>query len=70
MNVNNNELRKNMPNLTDPEFNHFQEIPKDLQKEAHELLGNNMSVIIPKDSKSKLARWAQKVRENQKHNIK
>jgi hypothetical protein len=68
MNVNTNEIYRDL-GLVNEDHDHVHPIPDDLQKEAKKVLGNNESVKLPMNSKSKLARWAEKVRINQEGGV-
>lgn len=71
MNVNTNELvnfdGKSEEYKTDLIRKGFIPIPIELNNSAMRLLEENESVIVPLKSKSKLAKWAEKVRRNQSH---
>jgi len=69
MNVETNELRRERPDINDPEFEKFTPVPDNLQKEAEEVLGDKDSVFLPMDTKSRLARWANKIRVKQSKSI-
>ncbi len=72
MNVNTNELvNLGLCSLKEQEElmqnNDFLRIPEDLEADAAKLLKNKKKVKIPFKSNGSLAKWAEKVRENQKN---
>jgi hypothetical protein len=70
MNVSTNELLDvkgfNKEQIEELEAKHFIAVPKELQKSAERHLQGEESTIVPFKSKSQLAKWAEKVRKNNK----
>lgn len=71
MNVNTNELvNLGLCSLKEQEElinNDFISVPKDLEAEAMDILKKKKKVKVPFKSNGSLAKWAEKVRENQKN---
>lgn len=70
MDTETNELISNvkLDSLSEPEKSNFTPVPRKLKREAERKLDGKESVIIPKNSKSPLAKWAAGVRKNQNAN--
>lgn len=70
MNTNTNELL-NTAGLSNDEMlklieANFKPVPLELQQEAERFLGDRKSVVVPKNDKSPLAKWAKKERKKDK----
>lgn len=70
MNTETNELRRLVEQSSmKGEYNFpegFIPVPNSLQKEAEEFLGDKDSTFVPMDTKSRLGRWAEKIRNKKK----
>jgi len=70
MNINTNELRDikelSQEDLSQLSKEGFTPVPEHLQKDAELVLDGQLSAIVPKNSKSSLAKWANEERKRKR----